>query len=134
MIPEGIPVHVFYADQLFRTRIKDTPEQQASLRTRNIGLVLRMEGLANDVQFYINRARKNAGLNVSDLITLRINCGEELGWAILDHHSRIVRNTKTARLIFNEEPGARVYEKFDCGEKDMPFPLELNVEIHNENP
>lgn len=124
----GIPAPVYYTAQIMRTSIIDTKEQKAEMKV-SPGSVLRQEGFANDASTFINRARKNAGCGVSDKVLVRINCGEEVGWALVFNLKRLMRHTNAIDFEFNVPDGDLKWDSFDCGEKALPYPIKINVEV-----
>lgn len=124
----GIPAPVYFTEQLARTSIIDTPEQKREMKVAP-GSILRQEGFTNDASTFINRARKNAGLGVSDKVLVRINCGEEVGWALVFNLQKLMRNTNAVDFEFNVPEGDLKWDSFDCGEKALPYPIKINVEV-----
>lgn len=124
----GIPAPVYFTEQIMRTSIVDTIEQQQEMK-KAPGSVLRQEGFTNDASTFINRARKNAGCGVSDKVLVRINCGQEVGWALAFNLEHLMRNTNAVDFEFNVSEDDLVWDKFSCGEKSLPYPIKINVEV-----
>jgi hypothetical protein len=128
MTTNGLPATLFYAEAADNPFFEDSPELAGHMR-KHIGLSLQQEGLANDVSFFVNRARKEAGLGVSDKIVLRLNCGRELGWAVLWNYEKLVKNTRTVKLILNE-PIVPGWVSAECGTADHTVPVIIQVSKH----
>jgi len=124
----GIPAPTYFAEQIMRTSIIDTAEQKRAMKIMP-GSVLRQEGFANDASTFINRARKSAGCGVSDKVFVRINCGEEVGWALAFNLNRLMRHTNAVDFEFNVPEDDFQWEAFDCGEKSLPYPIKISVEV-----
>jgi hypothetical protein len=124
----GIPAPAYFTEQISRSSIVDSEAQKKEMKVAP-GSMLRQEGFTNDASTFINRARKNAGCGVSDKVLVRINCGEEVGWALVFNLQRLMRNTNAVDFEFNVPEGDLSWDAFDCGEKSLPYPIKINVEV-----
>lgn len=124
----GIPAPTYFAEQVMRTSVRDTVYQKIEMDV-SPGVILRQEGFANDVSTFINRSRKNAGCGVSDQVRVRINCGQELGWALVHNLERLMRNTNAIDFEFNVPQANLAWDSYSCGEKSLPYPVDVNVEV-----
>ena len=70
---------------------------------------LEAEGIARDAVRHIQQARKDAGLDVSDRIILKLVADEESQLALTEHQEFVARETLAESLeIFSGEPSSEL--------------------------
>lgn len=129
----NVPASMYYHDALSNPFLMDTQEQKDDVHNFFGGQVLYHNGLANDVATFVNRSRRSQGATVSDMIILRLNTGNEVSKAIIWNLRHILATDKAHHIILNETNDELVWERYDCGNKEMLFPVYINVEVDNEN-
>lgn len=129
---DNVPASMYYHDATTNPVLVDTQKQTDDVHNFFGGQVLYHNGLANDVATFVNRARRSQGATVSDMIVLRVNTGHEVTQAIIWNLMHILTTDKAHHVILNEVNDALTWGQYDCGSKEMLFPVHINIEIDND--
>lgn len=122
------PSSLVYSEAVGRSmHYRDTGTQVSNMRTAP-GLVLRQEGLTNDVCAEVNRVRREQGFSVSAKVSLYLEAGAQLSWALVqqDNFDKLRKRCLVDVLYLNEG----ILNGTECvaGDKEYPFPFMVTLE------